>query len=139
MPNDIWLSEVQALIDNFVTGNFKISKIYLTVSVEKGGIGLFNVKEFISGLQCSWIKRAHNSGIDTWSKKLNEITGNNVVNVTPSQLCNRNEPALAGICTSFFEFKRLFYRKNFMKSFVFGNPILIKSRRARCKRAKRRH
>ena len=61
--------------------------------------GLFDLKEFITALQCTWIKRAFNCCNDNW--KFNLICGseNSVHNVR--KLNANNSPLLNGLSNSF--------------------------------------
>ena len=60
MPDQEILSEISELMENFVTQGFQIAKKRLYTTPEQGGLGLFDLKDFITALQCTWIKRAFN-------------------------------------------------------------------------------
>jgi hypothetical protein len=63
-------NQLQKEMDSFVSGGLKISKNLISVPVKKGGLGMINIDEFITGLHCSWIKRAHSYTIDNWRLNL---------------------------------------------------------------------
>jgi hypothetical protein len=44
-------------LDNFAKGKLNISVVKITVPAEAGGLGLFNVEEFLMSQQCCWIFR----------------------------------------------------------------------------------
>jgi hypothetical protein len=47
-------------IETFVTGNIRIAKKRLYSSPENGGLGLFNITDFLDSQKVSWIARAAN-------------------------------------------------------------------------------
>jgi hypothetical protein len=58
MPSKPLLNNIQKALDNFAKGKLNISVSKITVSVEAGGLGLFNVEEFLMSQQCCWVFRA---------------------------------------------------------------------------------
>jgi hypothetical protein len=121
---------MQNLINNFVKGTLRIAKGNITSSLEKGGLSMIDLNEFLVGLQSNWVKRTFNSTIDGWRTDINERCRGNVL-ITCPQLLDKNEhPTLFNIGTSFYEFKKRFYElnDNFMQSYVIGNPLLVVSR-----------
>jgi Reverse transcriptase (RNA-dependent DNA polymerase) len=57
VPDEIIL-QIENTIHEFVSGNLRISKQRTFLAVDRGGLGLFNVKNFIDAQICSWIRRA---------------------------------------------------------------------------------
>jgi hypothetical protein len=50
------LMSIQDLMDRFVTKNLNISKDRRYLPVDKGGLGLFDLKKFLDAQRCSWIQ-----------------------------------------------------------------------------------
>jgi hypothetical protein len=130
-PTPQQLELIQTIINNFVKGNLRIAKNNIVTSLEKGGIGMIDVQEFLIGLQCSWFKRCYNSTIDSWRTDLNVLTQGNVLTANPDRIDEGPHPVLNSLSKSFWEFKKYFYRYpgNFTQGFVLGNPLLIDNRR----------
>jgi len=67
-----------AIITGFVnTGNTAVAADRITMDTAHGGLGLFDITEYITGLQCSWIKSAHVRHHDNWSASIAKITHGN--------------------------------------------------------------
>jgi hypothetical protein len=57
---------LQNLIDGYVTKGIVIASDRLYQKTNKGGLGLIKVENYITALQCSWIKRCSMRINDTW-------------------------------------------------------------------------
>jgi hypothetical protein len=68
-PRNMILS-LQNKIQKFVLGGLSLSKDRIYRLVATGGLGLFDLRDFISALQCSWIKRCSQSINDNWRYRL---------------------------------------------------------------------
>jgi hypothetical protein len=123
------IEETQKIINNFILGKIRAGKGLICMPAESGGIGFINLQEFICSLQCSWIKRAFRSSIDTWRFTLNRITGSDVTVISPDMIDKDTNPITYGIVESFVKFKSEFYlrNENFLHSSIIGNPLLIDS------------
>ena len=53
-------------MENFVTQGLNIEKKRYYAKPEDGGIGIFDLKMFLIGLQSTWIKRAFQCSNDNW-------------------------------------------------------------------------
>jgi hypothetical protein len=122
---------LQKTINNFISGKLRLSAKQITMSIENGGLGFIDLNTYIMSLQCSWIKRAYNSTIDTWRLELNKRTGGNVVLTTPRIFRPDINPILNGVSKSFEAFKSSFYKRNdnFLVSHIMGNPLIFESLR----------
>jgi hypothetical protein len=49
---------ISILIEDYVTGNIQIAKKRLYLSPENGGLGLFEINDFIDSQKVSWVPRA---------------------------------------------------------------------------------
>ncbi len=57
VPEDV-TSEWDKLITDFVKGKLNITKKRLYLSPSEGGLGLFNIREFLAAQTCVWVKRS---------------------------------------------------------------------------------
>jgi hypothetical protein len=130
-PSEQQLLTMQSLIHDFISSNLKVGRKYIDLSVKKGGIGMINIKNFLTGIQCSWIKRCFRSKIDIWRKKIDIKGGGNALTITAEQFDAQQNPVLSTLARSFDSFKTEFYKQNdnFLDSYVLGNPLLINNRR----------
>jgi hypothetical protein len=55
MPDPEQLKRLTQAINNFIKGNLNLSKDDICLNVDRGGLGMIDVEEFLCGLQCSWI------------------------------------------------------------------------------------
>ena len=65
-PSDQFVTEISYKLEKFVTEGFNISREKLYSNVSAGGIGMFDLNNFISALQVSWMKRATVNTNDNW-------------------------------------------------------------------------
>jgi hypothetical protein len=121
------IEETQTIINNFILGKIRAGRGLVCMPPESGGLGFINLREFICSLQCSWIKRAFRSSIDTWRFTLNCITGTDVTAISPDMVDKDTNPKTHGIVESFVKFKAEFFLRNdnFLDSSIIGNPLLI--------------
>jgi len=112
-------------MENFVIKGLNISKSRLYLPPEQGGIGLFDLKNFIAGLQTSWVKRAVSTINDNWKCTLSDL-GNG--DPTRCELGLNNPdvgPALHNIILSFSKFKTAYntHSGNYALIPIFENDI----------------
>jgi hypothetical protein len=65
-PTGEILTHLENSIEQFVLKGINIAKDRVYLPVDRGGLGLFRLTDFISALQCSWIKRTYHSLNDNW-------------------------------------------------------------------------
>jgi hypothetical protein len=65
-PDNDTLDQIQTLMDEFVLNGQSMSKDRRYLPPEKGGLGIFNLHDFLIAQKCSWVKRADNFVIDNW-------------------------------------------------------------------------
>jgi hypothetical protein len=58
--------EIQCKMEKFVLGGLQISKDRIYRETSMGGLGLFELTNFIAALQCTWIKRCAQFVNDNW-------------------------------------------------------------------------
>jgi hypothetical protein len=95
MPDPEQLKRLSQSINNFIKGNLNLGKDDICLTVDRGGLGMIDVEEFLCGLQCSWIKKCiNNCTIDTWRYDINKDT---VASRNPRIFKDENPPVY--ICT----------------------------------------
>jgi hypothetical protein len=125
-PADDTLTEIGNVMDDFVTKGLNISKKRLHVSVQRGGLGLFDIRNFITALQCSWIKRALTNTNDNWKVTLKSLGEGNVLDCDKTILNNHSIGlGLSNIIASFSTFKKSFfqYKNNFLHDRLYKNDL----------------
>jgi hypothetical protein len=106
MPTKSLLCNIQKALDNFAKSKLNISVAKMTVPVDAGGLGLFNVEEFLMSQQCCWIFRTTEQCRDNWHNTIYELSfGNPLVHEPSSSFpkiidANRH-PILYSISSSF--------------------------------------
>jgi len=73
MPSRQKINDIQNSLDNFVIGNLNFAKNRITLPTVEGGLGMFNVEEFLTAQQCVWILRANISTRDNWRVRLKQL------------------------------------------------------------------
>jgi hypothetical protein len=123
------LQEISHVINNFIKGSLKINREAIALDVDKGGLGFFDLKNFISSLQCSWAKKASNSTIDNWRVEIQKKTQGIIEILEPRMFNKKINPILYSIAKSFMDFKFEFYLQNdnFLQSNILGNPHFMPS------------
>jgi hypothetical protein len=84
-PTDELLGHMQKSIDDFCIGPLKVAKNRRYEPPSAGGLGLINLRDFVSALQCTWVKRVHSHGVDTWRYDMLQLCFGNpfLLNTTP--------------------------------------------------------
>ena len=112
-PDEYYLSELEKMMENFVTKGLSLSKKRVYMAVSEGCLGLFKLENFISALQCSWIRRAKIEN-DNWKATLKKLGDGDVLNVKYDENLGLG---LGNICKSFCRLKEAFY--------AYGNNFLF--------------
>jgi hypothetical protein len=113
-------------IETFVTGNIRIAKKRLYSSPENGGLGLFNITDFLDSQKVSWIARAENLD-EVWKVRI-YLSGCGSIFHTRCSLIDQNKnPILYGIVSAFESFLAGFtkHNENFWESNIFENRSLF--------------
>jgi hypothetical protein len=120
------MKEMQKCMDDFCIGTLKVAKNRKYLPPGKGGLGLFNLNDFVTAIQCSWVRRLHYHGVDNWRHDfLAGCYGNPLISNSRTFNYNVN-PILHTIATSFEKFYKAYFDigKNYLKSYVFQNPLM---------------
>ncbi len=81
------------------------------VPVEDGGMGLFNIEEFLMAQQCHWVFRSFKSCRDNWRNDLYELSLSNPLSFSPLIIDSRRHPILCDIAVSYERFRNKFNKK----------------------------
>jgi hypothetical protein len=128
MPSPEKLKKMQKMLDEFAVGNSKIARDRITQSVEMGGMGLFDIENFLTSQQASWVFKAYHSSRDNWRYKLRALCNGNVLCAGPGIIKQSANPVLYGISCSYQKL-RLSHdtcNSNFVNAFVINNPIFFR-------------
>jgi hypothetical protein len=118
------IQSLQTKMEKFVLGGLSISKDRIYRPVAAGGLGLFDLRDFIAALQCSWFKRCSLAINDNWRYRLALYgNGNPLHVVSDKKTRDGNGLVLNNIIDSFSYFKAKFSLKdnNFMVTPIFCN------------------
>ena len=112
-------------IERFVKGNLQIGKQKFYDSKENGGLGLFKIEDFLTSQVCAWVKRSYNQD-ELWKKELLFYSNGTVFNLRKGGFNKVTNPILTHIAASFEKFSLKFtvHNENFLKMFLYENPIL---------------
>jgi hypothetical protein len=127
------LEAMQKIMDNFSIGKLKVANNRKYLKPSAGGLGLINLNDFISGTQCSWIKRVHQHGDDNWRHDLLAACYGNPCILNSVTFSYASNPVLHTIGTSYEKFSVSFNNigKNYLRAFFFKNPIFVRSQNDR--------
>jgi hypothetical protein len=71
---------LQKLMDDFRIGTMRTAKKKLYIPLNEGGLGLIKIHDFITSLQCAWVKRVTQHWGDNWRYDLkSKCYGNPVI------------------------------------------------------------
>jgi hypothetical protein len=120
--NDTCISEWSDLIENYVLGPLNIAKNRRYLCRTEGGLGLFDIKLYLSGQKCNWVKRAKNLD-DNWKLRLYGKSLGNIFNLRSEFFDKKTEPILFSIAESY---EQLIYahtnaKENCRVSYLFKN------------------
>ncbi len=131
MPSKPLLNNIQKALDNFAKGKLNVSVSKITISVEAGGLGLFNVEEFLMSQQCCWVFRAKYSCRDNWRNDIFELSYGNPLALSPKIVNVNRHPILYSIACSFERLRIKFDKRNenYLTSTIFYNPMIFRETR----------
>jgi hypothetical protein len=123
-PDNDMMIRLEQATERFVSGGLNIAKSKLYTAVDRGGVGMFRLDDFISSLQCSWIKRCHNQITDNWRFQLAQIGNNNVLNIVyDNHARSVLGTVLSNITKSYDKFKEKYAQveNNYLKVPIYCN------------------
>jgi hypothetical protein len=128
MPSQAKLKGLQKILDDFALDGTRIARDRITLPVEMGGMGLFDVEKILISQQAGWVFKALKSTRDNWRYKLRSLCNGNVLCAGPGIIKESANPILHGISSS-FQKVRLSHdslNSNFVDAFVLNNPIFFR-------------
>jgi hypothetical protein len=127
-PSTDTVKKIQAVMNNYVIGNLRVSKDRLYTDPGRGGLGLIDLDQYLIGLHVSWIKKANHSTIDNWRTDLRSVTYGNPLISGPAMPGIRNMPILRDLACNYEKFSKCFYNKegNFKDAFVLQNKFSLR-------------
>jgi hypothetical protein len=131
MPLKQTLNSIQKELDSFAKGTLNVSVSKVTVPAEAGGLGLFNVEEFLMAQQCCWIFRTVKSCRDNWRNDIFELSFGNPFALSPKIIDVRRHPILFSIASSFERLRIKFDKKNenYLTCCILFNPMIFRETR----------
>jgi hypothetical protein len=112
-PSDDIILQIQDIISNFVKGNLNIAREKICLPTSAGGLGMFNLLDFLAAQRCAWICRAHRLQIDNWRYDLKFCSPNhNIAQVRPCDLDPNLYPILYNLVCDFRNFYGKFSKVN---------------------------
>jgi hypothetical protein len=128
MPSAVKLKKFQELLDNFALGKLNVAKNRISLPREQGGLGLFDVENFLMAQQAGWIFKAEKSSRDNWRAKLRHLCYNYVLSAGPALISESANPILHNLSVS-FERIRIAHdslHSNFTASSIVNNKIFFR-------------
>jgi hypothetical protein len=128
-PDNDTLDQSQTLIDEFVLNGQNMSKDRRYLPPEMGGLGIFNLHDFLIAQKCSWVKRADNFVIDNWRLTLKMSAPNYDLSLLRSRDVDPFEhPVLFEIAWAYEFFIGCFAQlgNNFRKVNIFRNAAIMR-------------
>jgi hypothetical protein len=120
------------LITDFVKGKLNVARSRLFKPPSDGGLGLFNIPEFLDSQKCAWIKRSCDMS-EPWKVVLYISNFGCVYNCKSRNIVREEYPLLHGICTSYERMMCAFTvtNENFRKCYIFENEKISKTLESR--------
>jgi len=116
---------IENIIGEFVSGNLKIARKRWVMDRDKGGLGLFNVEDYLDAQRCNWFKLLQEGeNCDEQWKRTLKISSNGILrNLRCSWVNKFNRPICYGIAKSFAKFrdKLVVYKLNYWEGLVYCN------------------
>ena len=126
---DTTLGSLQQIIDGFVLKNLPVSADHLYLPAEYGGLGIFNIKKFLTAQHCSWILRAYKLPIDNWRFDLRAAApAGEIYLIRKCDLIRESNPILINLVSSFEIFYGEFSKKdgNYKNAYIFSNQAFTR-------------
>jgi hypothetical protein len=128
MPSADKRKKIQELLDKFALGKMNFAKNRISLPREQGGLGLFDVENFLMAQQAGWILKAEKSSRDNWRAKLRHLCYNNVLCAGPDLISKSANPILHNLSIS-FERIRIAHdslHSNFTSSSIINNKLFFR-------------
>jgi hypothetical protein len=129
-PSEDQFKAMQKVMDDYCIGSIKIANNRKYLHPKMGGMGLINLKDYVTGIQCSWIKRLHCHCVDNWRFDMHQLSFGNVFALNSTFVSAIEHPILFDIVSSYEKFTTAHYGagKNYLKMYIFKNPEVKRGR-----------
>jgi hypothetical protein len=111
-PSCQQLKILQDMIDSFVTQGTVVARDRLYIKPKEGGLGLINLSDYVTALQCSWVKRCTVKINDSWRWRLASACNFNLEMLRKRFFDAELEPVLYNIAESFEKIQWKFWALN---------------------------
>jgi exonuclease III len=131
-PSDAVLDGIQESLDNFAIAGNQVSRDRRYLKPADGGLGLFDLKSFLTAQKCAWIKRSDQKTIDNWRFDLKKLAPDGkILQILPLDIPQNSNPILSNLVEAFKSFKNAHSMKdeNYKKSEIFMNSCFVRSGR----------
>jgi hypothetical protein len=128
MPSPVKFKKIQDLLDKFALGKMNFAVNRISLPCEQGGLGLFDLENFLMAQQAGWILKAKKSSRDNWRAKLRTLCCNNVLCAGPALISKQANPILH-ILSSSFERIRISHdslHSNFTEACIVNNKLFFR-------------
>jgi hypothetical protein len=128
-PSTDQLRIMQNLIDGYVTKGIVIATDRLYQKTNNGGLGLIKLDNYITALQCSWIKRCSTRINDTWRWNLGLACNFIFSNLRSGSVNRADSPITANIVQSWTKFQENFFmtNENFVQAHLVDNRMFLRA------------
>jgi len=129
-PSPYILESIQSTLDSFALHGLQVARDRRYLSPQDGGLGLFNLKNFLQAQKCSWIKRADAKCIDNWRFDLKRCAPDgNLMLLRNIDVNQAEHPILYNLASAFSNFSTALSKKdsNYKKTQIFLNPHFVRS------------
>ena len=129
-PTKVQIKTIENIIFGYVKSGLNIAKNRMTLPPKLGGLGLFDINDYITSLQVTWCKRALVSTRDCWRVDIVEKGKGSVITINPNEISVGSDPILNNIAVSWEKFTKAFYstNNNYLVSNVLNNPLIKRNR-----------
>jgi hypothetical protein len=116
------------LITDFVKGKLNIARNRLYKPPAEGGIGLFNIEDFLDSQKCAWVKHSTDL-LEPWKVILYSKNFGCVYNCKSRNVVREEYPVIHGICVSYERMLCSFTsaNENFRECYIFENKMITKA------------
>jgi hypothetical protein len=131
IPNER-ISTYSTLIEKFVLGRLNIAKKRIYLDTCYGGLGLFEIKTFLTAQTCNWVKRAIQLD-DFWKLRLYKKCYGSITNLREKSFDVTEEPILCNIAKSFEKLINCYtrYLENARVAPIFANSAIFRQQEGR--------
>jgi hypothetical protein len=116
------ITECDTLITSFVKGPLNIAKKRLYKHPTLGGLGLFDLKDFLDSQKCAWIKRSLNLN-EVWKILIYTANYGRIFNCKARNINRFEYPLIYEIVASYERVSNVFttQNENFLNCYIFEN------------------